>query len=409
VHLQQQLLGCSCLSKTIVVPNPNSVLSNTVHMRSRNIGVSAPPLLLLVALFFEGVTASRISRVKTSPIKASGKKAHASPGVAVSAEHFEEKFELPQSKYVGAASKATVLAHERVKSQDTQVIAERKKEQADHASTPIVHGTVEAPEWGKEEQTRAAAVHQGQAESDASVEGAAAQKKDSPAPGSSLAKASNSSKEASFVQGKTEMKDATLIRKHEANEQEMADSEGIPAGKHQKKGEALMQMLSHSHLAIGISIGILSLVCCCYCAVDACLKKHKPSKSAGSPKNFMDAVYGTPSSTSSSEQKYDSAKGPRKQHLHEGRVVYEWTQSQKDGEIYIRVPEGLSKNDLDICISPKHVSVGCKGKPPFMSEETYAEINEEGSAWRLRNHGELQIHLSKAVEAEWPWMLAPCS
>lgn len=95
---------------------------------------------------------------------------------------------------------------------------------------------------------------------------------------------------------------------------------------------------------------------------------------------------------------------PRIQHIHRGRVVYEWDQTPQVARIYITPPEGVSENDLDIRISERQLRVGRKGKPWFLKEETYDLVNEELSNWTLSN-GELQISLQKLRTAEWPQVL----
>mmetsp|Transcript_104136 Transcript_104136/g.189630 ORF Transcript_104136/g.189630 Transcript_104136/m.189630 type:complete len:245 (+) Transcript_104136:116-850(+) len=91
----------------------------------------------------------------------------------------------------------------------------------------------------------------------------------------------------------------------------------------------------------------------------------------------------------------------RQQHIHNGRVVYEWDQNPKVANLYLKPPEGVTKDDLDIYISAKHIRVGRKHKPSFLTEETYDRVNEERSYWTLQN-GELQIVLRKATRGDWP-------
>lgn len=95
----------------------------------------------------------------------------------------------------------------------------------------------------------------------------------------------------------------------------------------------------------------------------------------------------------------------RNQHTHNGRVVYEWDQTPKQATLYLKPPEGVRKNDLDIGIAGKHIRVGRKNKPSFLQEETFDYVNEEMSYWNLRNNGELQIVLRKATRGEWPQVL----
>lgn len=113
-----------------------------------------------------------------------------------------------------------------------------------------------------------------------------------------------------------------------------------------------------------------------------------------------------------SKNKYEDFKemsGNRQQFIVDGQVIYEWDQGPSVTTIYIQVPKGLTKDDMEIKISRKRLKVGRKGKPPFMKEETYGDVNEEDSAWRLRSTGELQIYLSKAEQGEWPTVFLQCA
>lgn len=98
-------------------------------------------------------------------------------------------------------------------------------------------------------------------------------------------------------------------------------------------------------------------------------------------------------------------KDARQQHWHNGNVVYEWDQTPNRATIYIRPPKHVSKSDLDIRISSRHLRVARKGKPSFLREEIYALVNEEMSFWTLRSNGELQIYLRKVKKAHWPAVL----
>jgi len=106
-------------------------------------------------------------------------------------------------------------------------------------------------------------------------------------------------------------------------------------------------------------------------------------------------------------------KGKRKPHLHNGRLIYEWEQSDTAAKLFLMVPSHFKKCDLEIKITTTRVEVGQKGKPPFLAEDIFGEVNEEGqgSAWRLRSNGELQIYLEKkessADKEDWPHVLIP--
>lgn len=101
----------------------------------------------------------------------------------------------------------------------------------------------------------------------------------------------------------------------------------------------------------------------------------------------------------------DNMYASRNQHLHDGRLVYEWSQTPKVVKIYIRPPEGVSKSELDISIDPRRLRVGLKGKPFFLDEETYDLVNNKKSYWQIQEDGELEIHLQKVRKAHWPQIL----
>ena len=69
--------------------------------------------------------------------------------------------------------------------------------------------------------------------------------------------------------------------------------------------------------------------------------------------------------------------------------------------IYIPVPPGVDKSDLDVKILANRVVVGKMGKAPFLSHEYFDEIKSEESRWRMLGKGELEIYLRKNEEGEW--------
>jgi len=84
---------------------------------------------------------------------------------------------------------------------------------------------------------------------------------------------------------------------------------------------------------------------------------------------------------------------------YEGRLIYEWDQSLDECNIYIKPPEGVTKNVLDISITHNHLRVGLKGSPPFIDENTFSIIVADESYWMLSD-GELNINLQKMKKGE---------
>eukprot|EP00455_Lapot_gusevi_P050052 TRINITY_DN7202_c0_g1_i2.p1 TRINITY_DN7202_c0_g1~~TRINITY_DN7202_c0_g1_i2.p1 ORF type:complete len:180 (+),score=22.44 TRINITY_DN7202_c0_g1_i2:71-541(+) len=91
----------------------------------------------------------------------------------------------------------------------------------------------------------------------------------------------------------------------------------------------------------------------------------------------------------------------RQPFTHNGRVIYEWEQTLDEVLIYIQTPDGVRGRDLDIKISPNHLSVGIKGNPPYLNEDLGGTADVSASLWTL-DDGELTITLQKAqVGAAW--------
>jgi len=103
----------------------------------------------------------------------------------------------------------------------------------------------------------------------------------------------------------------------------------------------------------------------------------------------------------------EGMSGERQAFVHDGRKVYEWDQSADGVMIYIPVPSGLDKSDLDVKILSKRIVVGKMGKPPFLSQEYPNEIQPTESHWRMLGKGELEIYLQKKEEGEWNEALLP--
>lgn len=101
----------------------------------------------------------------------------------------------------------------------------------------------------------------------------------------------------------------------------------------------------------------------------------------------------------------DQDKDIRQQHIVDGKVVYEWSQTPEVATIFIRLPRNSSKNDLDIKIASKHLRVGRRGKPCAIKAELFNSVDKESSRWTLRGKTSLQIYLRKAHHAEWPYVL----
>jgi hypothetical protein len=166
---------------------------------------------------------------------------------------------------------------------------------------------------------------------------------------------------------------------------------------------------SSERLLLGLAVlaFVVLVMLGAFCFGSCCLKEGKDKKDMRN-----DLLTSPPSSTGTSSSKtpswvasFEESEYPREKHTHEGRVVYEWSQNEDMACVFIKVPEGTNRHDLDIRISTRHLQVGKKGKPAFMTEETYAAVDKDQSGWRLRSSGELQVHLAKSEPGTWPYVL----
>jgi len=87
------------------------------------------------------------------------------------------------------------------------------------------------------------------------------------------------------------------------------------------------------------------------------------------------------------------------------RIIYEWTQTPEKITVFTKPPHGISKQLLDVTIRPNFITIGRKGRPPFMKEELFSNINAEASTWDITREGELAVTLPKKEKAEWPCVM----
>lgn len=95
--------------------------------------------------------------------------------------------------------------------------------------------------------------------------------------------------------------------------------------------------------------------------------------------------------------------------LNNGKVAYEWQQTDTKMFMYILLPGSIeSEDDLDIRISPMHVRIARLGqKHAFIKDQLYRLVNDEESSWKINKGGELEICFVKSEPGEWPCVLLP--
>jgi len=176
--------------------------------------------------------------------------------------------------------------------------------------------------------------------------------------------------------------------KADLSQQPASKAQGIPTTGRSIAGD-IGNKVPRSMIIGGVTMFLVVFFIATYMLMERCMGKKKKKSRSGSAATSFNEMPG----------------GNRKQYLQDGHLIYEWEQSNAVATIYIKVPEGMTKTGLDIRFTNKSLQVGRKGKTPFMKGETFDEIADEESAWRLRANGELQIYVQKAVKADWPCVL----
>eukprot|EP01041_Mallomonas_annulata_P002025 gene2025-3936_t len=82
-----------------------------------------------------------------------------------------------------------------------------------------------------------------------------------------------------------------------------------------------------------------------------------------------------------------------------GRTIFEWEQSLEEVNIYIDLPPGATRDLLNIIITHRHLTVGLKGAPPYIDENTGGPVKPKESYWMLSDN-EININLQKMNKAE---------
>lgn len=95
----------------------------------------------------------------------------------------------------------------------------------------------------------------------------------------------------------------------------------------------------------------------------------------------------------------------RHQHVVDGQVVFEWSQTQEEATVFICPPATVGKRDIHIRISSRTLRIGCRGAPCALKAIFHKAVDKRASLWTMRSIGNLQIFLRKETPAEWPYIL----
>ncbi|KAI5772495.1 NUDCD1 [Gulo gulo luscus] len=86
--------------------------------------------------------------------------------------------------------------------------------------------------------------------------------------------------------------------------------------------------------------------------------------------------------------------------------LYYWQQTEDDLTVTVRLPEGSSKEDIQVQFLPEHINIVLKGQR-FLEGNLYSSIDQESSTWIIKENNSLEIFLTKKNEGlTWPELVA---
>ncbi|CAH9121048.1 unnamed protein product [Cuscuta epithymum] len=95
---------------------------------------------------------------------------------------------------------------------------------------------------------------------------------------------------------------------------------------------------------------------------------------------------------------------PEKRHsfTHNDQKVFEWDQTLEELNIYINLPENVPKKLFYCTIKSKHLEVGIKGNPPYLSHDLSNHVKTDCSFWTLEDDI-MHVTLQKRDKGQtWP-------
>ncbi|KAM4539783.1 nudC domain-containing protein 1 [Odontesthes bonariensis] len=83
--------------------------------------------------------------------------------------------------------------------------------------------------------------------------------------------------------------------------------------------------------------------------------------------------------------------------------IYFWQQTAEDVTLWVRMPEGVTKEDVQFKATADNLSVGVRGFAPLLEGQLHASVDPEASVWIIMNDKSLEVTLQKRSEGPmWP-------
>lgn len=65
--------------------------------------------------------------------------------------------------------------------------------------------------------------------------------------------------------------------------------------------------------------------------------------------------------------------------------IYFWQQTVEDITVCVRMPEGLTKEEVQFRLTADNISIAVQGFSPLLEGQLYASVDPEASAWIIKN------------------------
>ncbi|XP_063755648.1 nudC domain-containing protein 1 isoform X2 [Eleginops maclovinus] len=78
--------------------------------------------------------------------------------------------------------------------------------------------------------------------------------------------------------------------------------------------------------------------------------------------------------------------------------IYFWQQTAEDVTVFVRMPEGVTKEAVQFRLTADQIMLGVQGFPPLLEGQLFAAVDPEASAWIVKDDKSLEVTLQKREE-----------
>ncbi|XP_051811477.1 nudC domain-containing protein 1 isoform X2 [Acanthochromis polyacanthus] len=89
---------------------------------------------------------------------------------------------------------------------------------------------------------------------------------------------------------------------------------------------------------------------------------------------------------------------PEPMEVEKTEPIYFWQQTAEDITVCVRMPEGITKEEVQFRLTANSMKIGVQGFPPLLEGQLFASVDPEASAWIIKNDKSLEVTLQKRSE-----------